>query len=62
MTRSFLYSELLVPMQPGLIIHHHKLELFVERLDCCIQIQGHRDGSKFIDCLSVLYFLYHGCL
>ena len=46
MTWSFLSSELLVPMQPGLIKRHHKPELFVERLDCCIHILGHRDSSK----------------
>ena len=28
----------------SLMVHHHKLECLVKRLDCCVQ--GHSNGSK----------------
>ena len=31
----------------GLIIHYHKPECFLEKLDCCVQGQGH---SKILKC------------
>ena len=30
----------------GLIVHYHKAECFMEKLDCCVQDQGHSKISK----------------
>ena len=30
----------------GVLIQHYKLECYVEKEDCCIQDQGHSEGSK----------------
>ena len=32
----------------GLIVHYHKLECFMEKLDCCVQSQGHSKISKYL--------------
>ena len=41
----------------GLIVHYHKPECFMEKLDCCVQGQGHSKISK-CQCLS-RYLLEH---
>jgi len=48
MTISIIYSELLIFFgdQLSLTVHVHKLEYLVKRLLCCIQGQGHSDGSE----------------
>ena len=42
----------------GLIERYHKPECFMEKLDCCVQGQGHSKISK-CQCLSRSYFLHH---
>ena len=37
------------------IVHHHKLECFLWKLDCCFQGQGHSDGSKL--CWISMYLI-----
>ena len=32
--------------KPGVMICHHKLELFVKKLGYCVQSKGHSDGLK----------------
>ena len=40
------------------MIHHHKLECLVRKLDYCIQGQGLSEGSKCQFCLeNIKYFL-----
>ena len=34
----------------------------VNRLHCCVQVQGHGKVQNFVWCLSVLFFLYHWSL
>ena len=48
MTVSIICSELLIfgVDQLSLTVHVHKLEYFVKRLLCCIQGQGHSEGSE----------------
>ena len=48
MTISITCSELLIfgGNQLSLTIHVHKLECLVKRLLCCIQGQGHSEGSE----------------
>ena len=48
MTISIICSELLILLgdQISLTVHVHKLECFVKRLLCCIQGQGHSEGSE----------------
>ena len=48
MTISIICSELLIlgGDQLSLTVHVHKLECLVKRLLCCIQGQGHSEGSK----------------
>ena len=35
-----------------LIVHYHKPECLMEKLDCCVQGQGHSKVSKCSECLS----------
>ena len=48
MTISIICSELLIFWgdQLSLTVHVHKLECLVKRLLCCIQGQGHSEGSE----------------
>ena len=48
MTISIICSELLISLgdQLSLTVHVHKLESLVKRLLCCIQGQGHSEGSE----------------
>ena len=48
MTNSITCSELLILLgaQLSLTVHVHKLECLVKRLLCCIQGQGHSEGSE----------------
>ena len=50
MTISIICSELLIFLGGGdqlsLTLHVHKLECLVKRLLCCIQGQGHSEGSE----------------
>ena len=48
MTISIICSELLILLGNclNLTVHVHKLECLVERLLCCIQGQGHSEGSE----------------
>ena len=48
MTISIIRSELLIfgGDQLSLTVHVHKLECIVKRLLCCIQGQGHSEGSE----------------
>ena len=48
MTVSIICSELLIfgGDQLSLTVHVHKLEYFVKGLPCCIQGQGHSEGSE----------------
>ena len=48
MTVSIICSELLIfgGDQLSLTVHVHKLECLVKRLLCCIQGQGHSEGSE----------------
>ena len=48
MTISIICPELLIlgGDQLGLTVHVHKLECLVKRLLCCIQGQGHSEGSE----------------
>ena len=48
MTISIICSELLIfwGNQLSLTVHIHKLEHLVKRLLCCIQGQGHSEGSE----------------
>ncbi len=48
MTISIICSELLIfgGDQLSLTVHVHKLECLVKRLLCCIQGQGHSEGSE----------------
>ena len=48
MTISIMCSELLIFFgdQLSLTVHVHKLESLVKRLLCCIQGQGHIEGSE----------------
>ena len=44
----------------GLIVHYHKPECFMEKLDCCAQGQGHNNKNlKINECLCRWYFLNH---
>ena len=47
-TISIICSELLIFWgdQLSLTVHVHKLECLVKRLLCCIQGQGHSEGSE----------------
>ena len=47
MTISAVSSKLLIHLQPNLVlmVQHHKQECSVEKLDYCIQGQGHSSGS-----------------
>ena len=49
MTVSIICSELMILLgdQLSLTVHVHKLECLVKRLLCCIQGQGHSEGSEF---------------
>ena len=49
MTISIICSELMILLgdQLSLTVHVHKLECLVKRLLCCIQVQGHSEGSEF---------------
>ena len=49
MTISIICSELMILLgdQLSLTVHVHKLECLVKRLLCCIQSQGHSEGSEF---------------
>ena len=40
------YIACLFATRLGLIVQHHKLEYLVEKLDYCVQGQGHSKGSK----------------
>ena len=42
----------------GLIVHHHKPESCVKRLDCCVH--GHSDGSK-LNCMFVSPIFFCTC-
>ena len=42
----------------GLMIHYHKPECLVKKMDNCIQGQGHSEGSN-CQCLSIWYLLKH---
>ena len=48
MTMSMVSFELLIlfATKLGLIVHYHKPECFMEKLDCCVHGQGHRKISK----------------
>ena len=48
MTISIICSELLIFLgdQLSLTVRVHKLECLVKRLLCCIQGQGHSEGSE----------------
>ena len=48
MTVSIICSELLIlgGDQLSLTVHVHKLERLVKKLLCCIQGQGHSEGSE----------------
>ena len=48
MTISIICSELLIfgGDQLSLTVHVHRLECLVKRLLCCIQGQGHSEGSE----------------
>ena len=48
MTVSLICSELLIFLgdQLSLTVHVHKMEYLVKRLLCCIQGQGHNEGSE----------------
>ena len=48
MTISVICSELLISLgdQLSLTVHVHKLESLVKRMLCCIQVQGHSEGSE----------------
>ena len=48
MTISIICSELMILLgdQLSLTVHVHKLECLVKRLLCCIQSQGHSEGSE----------------
>ena len=48
MTISTICSELLIlgGDQLSLTVHAHKLECLVKRLLCCIQGEGHSEGSE----------------
>ena len=37
---------LLLATKLGLIVHYHKPECLMEKLDCCVQGQGHSKVSK----------------
>ena len=41
--------------QLSLTVHVHKLECLMKRLLCCIQGQGHSEGSDFSECLPRQY-------
>ena len=46
----------------GLIVHYHKPECLMEKLECCVQGQGHSKSlivsECFIESLCALYLLY----
>ena len=48
MTVSIICSELMILLgdQLSVTVHVHKLECLVKRLLCCIQDQGHNEGSE----------------
>ena len=37
---------IIVATKVNLVVHHHKLECLVKRLDCCAQDHGNFVGSK----------------
>ena len=41
------------------MVHHQKPQGLAESLVCCVQHQAYNEGWKLIECLSILYFLYH---
>ena len=43
-----IFSKLMILLvtKLGLMVHHHKPRCSVKKVDCCIQYQGHSDGSK----------------
>ena len=41
----------------GLSVHCHKPQCFTEKLDCCVQGQGHSKFQNINECLSIWYFL-----
>ena len=51
----FLTTERFV-IKPGVVVQHHKLECFVEKLVYCDQGQSHSKGSK-CQCMSRWYLL-----
>ena len=53
---SFFWTADSMATRVGLMIHYHKPECLVEKLDYCIQGQGHSEGSK-CRCLPRWYFL-----
>ena len=53
---SFFWTADSMATRVGLMIHYHKPECLVEKLDYCIQGQSHSEGSK-CQCLSTWYFL-----
>ena len=44
-----------------IVVHHHKLEHLVERLLCCVQSQGHREGSylRWMFVLTISSWLFN---
>ena len=44
------------------MVLYHKLECFVQKLDCCFQGQGHSEGFFFFKALCISYVLYHWSL
>ena len=54
-TISTVSFEPLIRLLPkrGLIVHYHKPECFMEKLDCCVQGQGHSKFQNINECLSI---------
>ena len=49
----------LLALKLGLLVHYHKPECLMEKLDCCVQGQGHSNISSVNECLFRWNFLNH---